>query len=102
MPNQVREQRNTRGDQPMDTFSNDWAVFAQDDLKLTPRLTLFLGLRYEVIGVFVDKNDIYANFVPPTAAITSCRTTTSPHCCRLAPCDWAAPRRRTSSRSAAA
>ena len=64
LPNQVREQRNTRGDQPMDTFSNDWAVFAQDDLKLTPRLTLFLGLRYEVIGVFVDKNDIYANFVP--------------------------------------
>ena len=60
----MREQRNTRGDLPMDTFSNDWAVFAQDDLKLTPRLTLFLGLRYEVIGVFVDKNDIYANFVP--------------------------------------
>ena len=48
----------------MDTFSNDWAVFAQDDLKLTPRLTLFLGLRYEVVGVFVDRNDIYANFVP--------------------------------------
>ena len=64
LPNQVREQRNTRGDMPMDTFSNDWAVFAQDDLKLTPRLTLFLGLRYEVVGVFVDKNNIYANFVP--------------------------------------
>lgn len=64
LPNQVREQRNTRGNLPMDTFSNDWAIFAQDDLKLTPRLTLFLGLRYEVIGVFVDKNDIYANFVP--------------------------------------
>jgi hypothetical protein len=64
LPNQVREQRNTRGNMPMDTFSNDWALFAQDDLKLTPRLTLFLGLRYEVIGVFVDKNDIYANFVP--------------------------------------
>ena len=48
----------------MDTVSNDWAIFAQDDWKLNPRLTLFLGLRYEVIGVFVDKNDIYANFVP--------------------------------------
>ena len=64
LPNQVREQRNTRGNLPMDTYSNDWAVFAQDDLKLTPRLTLFLGLRYEVIGVFIDKNDTYANFVP--------------------------------------
>lgn len=64
LPNEVREQRNTRGDMPMDTFSNDWAVFAQDDIKLNSRLTLFLGLRYEVVGVFVDKNDIYANFVP--------------------------------------
>ena len=64
LPNQVREQRNTRGNLPMDTFSNDWAVFAQDDWKLNPRLTMFLGVRYEVIGVFVDKNDIYANFVP--------------------------------------
>jgi hypothetical protein len=64
LPNEVREQRNTRGDMPMDTFSNDWAVFAQDDVKLNTRLTLFLGLRYEIVGVFVDRNDIYANFVP--------------------------------------
>jgi hypothetical protein len=63
LPNVVREQRNTRGDVPMDTFSNDWAVFVQDDWKMNPRLTLFLGLRYEVVGVFVDRNDIYANFV---------------------------------------
>jgi hypothetical protein len=64
LPNEVREQRNTRGDIPMDTFSNDWAVFAQDDIKVNSRLTLFLGLRYEVIGVFIDRNDIYANFSP--------------------------------------
>ena len=47
----------------MDTVSNDWALFAQDDFKLNSRLTLFLGLRYEVVGVFVDKSDIFANFV---------------------------------------
>jgi hypothetical protein len=63
LPNTVVEQRNTRGNKPMDTFSNDWAVFAQDDWKLGPKLTAFLGLRYEVVGVFVDRNDIYANFV---------------------------------------
>ena len=64
LPNTVVEQRNTRGNLPMDTFSNDWALFGQDDWKLSPSLTLFLGLRYEVVGVFVDRNDIYANFVP--------------------------------------
>jgi hypothetical protein len=63
LPNIAVEQRNTRGDVPMDTFSNDWALYAQDDWKLSPKLTMFLGLRYEVIGLFVDKNDIYANFV---------------------------------------
>lgn len=64
LPNTVVEQRNTRGDKPMDTFSNDWAVFLQDDWKVGSKLTAFLGLRYEVIGTFVDRNDIYANFVP--------------------------------------
>lgn len=63
LPNTVVEQRNTRGNVPMDTFSNDWALFAQDDWKVSPNLTAFLGLRYEVIGVFIDRNDIYANFV---------------------------------------
>ncbi len=62
-PNTVVEQRNTRGNKPMDTFSNDWALFVQDDWKMKPNLTLFLGLRYEVVGGFVDRNDIYANFV---------------------------------------
>jgi hypothetical protein len=62
-PNTVVEQRNTRGDKPMDTFSNDWALFLQDDWKVGSKLTAFLGLRYEVVGTFVDRNDIYANFV---------------------------------------
>ncbi len=64
LPRTVVEQRNTRGNKPMDTFSNDWALFVQDDWRVGPQLTAFLGLRYEVVGVFIDKNDIYANFVP--------------------------------------
>jgi len=64
LPNQVREQRNTRGDKPMDTISNDWALFFQDDWKVNSHTTLFLGARYEVIGLFADRNDIYANFLP--------------------------------------
>ena len=62
LPNTVREQRNTRGDLPMDTYSNDWALFIQDDWKVSQKLTAFLGVRYEVVGVFVDRNDIFANF----------------------------------------
>jgi carboxypeptidase family protein/TonB-dependent receptor-like protein len=64
MPNTVVEQRNTRGNKPMDTFSNDWALFAQDDWRVSPQFTAFLGLRYEVIGAFIDRNDIFANFFP--------------------------------------
>jgi hypothetical protein len=63
LPNTVVEQRNTRGNKPMDTFSNDWALFVQDDWKVGSNLTAFAGLRYEVVGVFIDRNDIYANFV---------------------------------------
>jgi hypothetical protein len=64
MPNTVVEQRNTRGNKPMDTFSNDWAIFVQDDWRVSPQMTAFLGLRYEVIGAFIDRNDIFANFLP--------------------------------------
>jgi hypothetical protein len=79
LPNTVVEQRNTRGNVPMDTFSNDWAAFLQDDWKIGSKFTTFLGLRYEVVGAFVDRNDIFANFVPtdgghhivPNAAIAA-------------------------------
>jgi len=32
--------------------------------KLTSKLTLNLGLRYELITPFIDKNDLIANFDP--------------------------------------
>ena len=64
LPNTVREQRNTRGNLPMDTTSNDYGAFFQDDWKMNAHTTLFLGARYEVIGLFVDRNNIFANFLP--------------------------------------
>lgn len=50
-------------------LSRDWRVwdsslYAQDDLKLTPRLTLNLGFRYERLGDFGEINGRNANVYP--------------------------------------
>ena len=85
LPNTVVEQRNTRGNVPMDTFSNDWAVFVQDDWKIGSKVTTFLGLRYEVVGAFVDRNDIFANFITDRRRSSHrAERAKSPRCCRPA------------------
>ncbi|HEX8558119.1 MAG TPA: TonB-dependent receptor [Pyrinomonadaceae bacterium] len=43
---------------------NDLAGFVQDDLKLTDRLTLNLGLRYDFFGLPKEKYGRLVNFVP--------------------------------------
>ena len=43
---------------------NDLAGFVQDDLKLTERLTLNLGLRYDFFGLPKEKYGRLVNFVP--------------------------------------
>jgi len=48
----------------LDVSNQEYGVFVQDDFKLRPRLTLNLGLRYEVHTPFVDKNDLMVNFDP--------------------------------------
>jgi hypothetical protein len=45
----------------------DFATFAQDDVKLTPRLTLNAGLRYEIFGAPVEENGRLSNFDADTA-----------------------------------
>ncbi|HEX2491577.1 MAG TPA: TonB-dependent receptor [Blastocatellia bacterium] len=53
-----------RGGTRRDTFTNNFGFFAQDDWKITPRLTLNYGLRYEYLGQFKDEGDRLFNFVP--------------------------------------
>src|SRR5499426_594925 len=53
-----------RGSTRRDTFTDNFGFFGQDDWKITPRLTLNYGVRYEYLGVFKEDNDRMANFVP--------------------------------------
>ena len=48
----------------MDVHNWESGFFFQDTWKLTSRLTLNLGLRYELITPFIDANDLIANFDP--------------------------------------
>ena len=46
---------------------NDFAGFAQDDIRLTPRLTLNAGLRYEIFGAPSEIHGRLSNFNPNIA-----------------------------------
>jgi hypothetical protein len=61
MPSDVRDQVTNRG--PLQGYSNDIAVFGQDDWKVNKSLTVFLGLRYEVVGTWHEDSGLLANFV---------------------------------------
>jgi hypothetical protein len=49
------------------TRYTDYAGFAQDDFKLSPRLTINAGLRYEIFGVAIETDARLSNFNPMTA-----------------------------------
>ena len=61
VPRQSIDQVANRG--PMDGHSDDFAAYIQDDWKASRDLTLYLGLRYEIVGVWHEKNKELANFV---------------------------------------
>ena len=60
-PLDVRDQVTARG--PLDGYSNDFAVFVQDDWRVNKALTVFLGLRYEIVGTWHEEGGMLANFI---------------------------------------
>ncbi|WP_058186853.1 TonB-dependent receptor [Terracidiphilus gabretensis] len=55
---------------------NDFAFFAQDDIKITPRLTVNAGLRYEIFGTPSEINGRLVTFDPSLATLTAPTTGT--------------------------
>jgi Carboxypeptidase regulatory-like domain len=50
-----------------DTRYNDWSVFAQDDVRLTNRLMVNAGIRYEIFGSPYEIHGLLPNFDPGVA-----------------------------------
>jgi hypothetical protein len=61
-PNDARYNQALRG--PLDASNWEHGFFVMDDWKIRPRVTLNIGLRYELITPFVEKNDLLVNFDP--------------------------------------
>ena len=62
LPTDVSDHLTNRG--PLDGHSNDFATFVQDDWKINRSLTVFLGLRYDLVGSWHEKGLVLANFRP--------------------------------------
>jgi len=52
------------GDPARHYHDSQFALFLQDDYRMTPRLTLNLGLRYELTTVLTDRDNKLGNFDP--------------------------------------
>ena len=58
------------GSTDRNTFENSQAFYLQDSYRLTRRLTVNLGLRYDYFGMVQEKHDMFTN-VDPTTGIVS-------------------------------
>ena len=60
----VRSWRLLYGDPGRDISMKSWGLFAQDDYRISRKVTLNLGLRYDVTYPIKDSRNLLANFLP--------------------------------------
>jgi hypothetical protein len=60
--NQVRDKGRGSNSEPWTHLHNRIALFVQDDFKVTPALTLNLGMRWAYTQPLVEKDDLQSNF----------------------------------------
>ncbi len=56
------------GDTIRHTFENNFGFFLQDSYRVTPRLTLNYGLRWDYFGVVGEKNNLFSNITSEAPA----------------------------------
>jgi carboxypeptidase family protein len=61
-----RKNRALFSDTPYLEKRPEWAAYIQDDFRVTPKLTLNLGLRWDMFVPWVEENDLQSNFDPST------------------------------------
>ena len=64
MAGDVRRWRSLYGDPSRDVSQSSFGFFVEDDIKATSRVTLNLGLRYDVTNPIKDAHDLLANYAP--------------------------------------
>ena len=69
------------GDPVRDVHTNHIAAFFQDDYRMTPKITVNIGVRYELGSVWVDANNRLGNFDPnsPTGFVQVADGISSPY-----------------------
>jgi hypothetical protein len=51
------------------TYQNGFGFYAQDSFRLTPRITLNYGLRWDYYAVVQEKNHLFSDFIPSTGTL---------------------------------
>ena len=62
----LRKNRTLFNEKPYLERRPEWAAYIQDDFRVTPKLTLNMGLRWDMFVPWVEDNNLQSNFDPST------------------------------------